>query len=106
MDSKNTNKYEDLGMTPHMYAAYNSHSNVAAFLVQKGADINAKDDDQSTALMYAAFSGSKATVELLIEKGADVNSKDNLGFTALDYSTMKSGGNTEIRDLIASHMNN
>lgn len=52
-------------------------------LLDKGAEVNAKDDDDITALMYAADCENDKIAELLISKGADINAKDNDGMTAL-----------------------
>ena len=46
------------------------------YLVEKGADINAKGRyDSLTVLHYAAGSGNLDLVKYLVEKGADVNAK-------------------------------
>ena len=52
-------------------------------LLDKGADVNAKDKDGETALMAAALRGHTEIVQFLLNKGADVNAKRNDGTTAL-----------------------
>jgi ankyrin repeat protein len=52
-------------------------------LLEKGADVESKDNDFQTLLSRVAVSGHEATVHLLLEKGADVESKDNDGQTPL-----------------------
>ena len=52
-------------------------------LLDKGANIDDKDNNGSTALTKAAFQGHKEIVELLLDKGANINEKDNYGSTAL-----------------------
>jgi ankyrin repeat protein len=52
-------------------------------LLEKGADVEAKDEDRWTALIKAAKGGYKAVVRLLLEKGVGVEAKDNHGRTAL-----------------------
>ncbi|HUU17636.1 MAG TPA: ankyrin repeat domain-containing protein [Sedimentisphaerales bacterium] len=42
-------------------------------LIEKGADVNAKDSSGRTPLHYAASEGYKEIIELLLENGADVN---------------------------------
>jgi ankyrin repeat protein len=52
-------------------------------LLERGADVNAKDDSGITPLHWAANNGNKAVAELLIAKGADVEAKNNDGRTPL-----------------------
>lgn len=53
-------------------------------LIQKGADVNSRDDRGRTPLMLAAEAGSVQTMNALVKKyKADVNAKDNSGQTAL-----------------------
>jgi ankyrin repeat protein len=51
-------------------------------LLDKGADINAKDND-FTLLMKAATEGYEKTSKLLIDKGAYIDAKTDEGSTAL-----------------------
>ena len=51
--------------------------------LDKGADVNKKDNDGMTPLNYAAVFGEKEIVELLLANGADVNVKDKDGVTPL-----------------------
>ena len=59
---------------------------VAALLIDKGADVNDKIAMGFTALHNAAGNGYYEIVELLIEKGADVNDKNDSGITPLDMA--------------------
>ncbi|KZL84696.1 ankyrin repeat protein [Colletotrichum incanum] len=56
---------------------------VVSFLIEKGADIEAKDEDGRTPLAVACKFGHDTTVRLLIERGADIETKDNNGMTPL-----------------------
>lgn len=56
---------------------------LAARLIDRGADVNATDYTGITALMYAVVCGLENTVKELIEAGADVAKKDNEGNTAI-----------------------
>ena len=47
-------------------------------LLEKGADLESKDDYGQTPLSWAAENGHEAVVKLLLEKGADLESKDRL----------------------------
>ena len=46
-------------------------------LLEKGADLEAKDSNRETALHKAAFRGYEAVVRLLLEKGADRKAKNS-----------------------------
>src|SRR5208337_5502443 len=52
-------------------------------LLDKGAEVNAKNDNGSTALMAASLQGHPEIVQALLAKGAEVNAKNNNGSTAL-----------------------
>jgi hypothetical protein len=52
-------------------------------LLEKGADVNAKNGSGATALMLAAGQGHQNVVRLLLDKGADVNAKDGQDTSAL-----------------------
>ena len=67
-------------------------------LIDKGADVNQKDEDGNTALMRASYWGYKEVVELLIRNGADVNQKDEDGNTALMRASC--GGRKEVVELL------
>jgi len=59
---------------------------ITSMLLEKGADITAKDGDRLTALHWTAKNGHEAVVRLLVEKGADVAAKDGNGRTALHWA--------------------
>jgi ankyrin repeat protein len=67
-------------------------------LIEKGADVNAKDNEGITALMYAVAFEHPEMVKLLIDAGADVNAKDNEGITALMVASFE--GYTDIVELL------
>jgi len=75
------------GSTPLIFAAIAGQAGVAKILIDKGADVKAKNNDGNTALHTAAFFCKAEVVALLIEKGADVNAKNSVGQTALDSVT-------------------
>ncbi len=63
------------GHTPLENAAINGQLKVAAFLLDHGADVNARG---GTALFAATGAGNRAMVEFLLAHGADVNAINNI----------------------------
>ena len=58
---------------------------VVKYLIDSGADVDAKDKKGKTALMRAAQQGSDKMVKALLRRGADARARDLRGRTALDY---------------------
>jgi len=57
---------------------------LAYLLIEKGADVNQKDEEGMTPLFSAAIHINHKLVEKIIELGADINAQDNEGNTALN----------------------
>jgi hypothetical protein len=74
------------GATSLMVLSYAGADQLVADLVQRGADLEACDDDGFTALMYAAKAGHGHVVGLLVRAGADVNRRDREGSTPLMFA--------------------
>jgi hypothetical protein len=88
------------GATPLMHAAAIGSLDAMRLLLDRGADVNAKNAAGATALMWAATDLAK--VRLLLDRGADVNVASSLGHTALELAAM-SDGSAEIVRLLLSH---
>ncbi len=73
-------------ITALMGVARNGNIDGVKFLVEKGADINIKDEYGATALLYAADKGHADIVKYLISKGADVHLRTKNGKTALSLA--------------------
>ncbi|MEE9499048.1 MAG: ankyrin repeat domain-containing protein, partial [Nitrospinaceae bacterium] len=83
-----------------MAALEEEHNDLAAFLLNRGADPKAKNSGSFTALMEAAMLGDFHLVRQLVELGADPHAIDNEGRTAL--MSVVAGGNLEAVDVILS----
>lgn len=97
------------GETALMLAVRNGHTDTVELLINKGADIEAKDEDGQTPLMFEAAWGDIETVKLLIDKGAAIEARDDDGNTPLmqaakQYRTeivkllLKKGADIEAKD--------
>jgi len=71
------------GKTPLHESILSNKPNCANVLIDKGADLNAKDTDGKTPLIWALENGQIEVAKLLIEKGAEVHAKNRYGYTPL-----------------------
>ncbi|KAI1445813.1 hypothetical protein F5Y02DRAFT_426408 [Annulohypoxylon stygium] len=106
LDLNQRDSYE--GRTPLSWAASNGQKITMKLLLEKGADIESKDNREEatirlllengakteskdneglTPLAQAAKKDHKALVKLLLEEGADVNSKDDYGKSVLSIAS-------------------
>ena len=67
-------------------ACAGGHLNSVQFLLQKGIDVDAKDQEGNTALMVACFRGFRDTARYLLEHGASVNTFNKSGMTPFSFS--------------------
>ncbi|HXW75301.1 MAG TPA: quinoprotein dehydrogenase-associated putative ABC transporter substrate-binding protein [Steroidobacteraceae bacterium] len=75
--------------TPLMLAAANDAQPLAKALIQKGADVNARNSGGVTALMMAAANGRIEMAALLVRAGANVKAQTERGDTALSIARAK-----------------
>ncbi len=86
VDAKN--KY---GMTPLHFAAKHAKLDCLEVLIKKGANVNARCNQQNTALHFIGSSekGTKAEkeicAEMLINAGTDIKAENEDGKTILDF---------------------
>ena len=70
------------------YAVVHGHLECVKNLVETGANINEKDDDDKTPLHYAAVGGRLECMEFLISNGSKIDEKDIYGRTPLYYAVL------------------
>ncbi len=70
--------------TPLAVATLYGQAEVAALLIESGADVNARNQDRNTALHGAAFLGQSEIFEMLMEAGADPQAKNAEGQIPFD----------------------
>ena len=87
------------GATPLMNAAALGSLETMRLLLDKGADINARNTGGATALMWAV--SDLAKVRLLVDRGADVNIVANGGRTALFLAALSDGSAETVKLLLA-----
>lgn len=68
-------------------------------LLNRGTELNIKNNDGNTALHLAALRGYIAIVKILLEKGVEINAKNNWGETALYLATSK-GDAATVQELL------
>ncbi|KAG2818434.1 hypothetical protein PC116_g15191 [Phytophthora cactorum] len=72
------------GWTPLLLASWGGHVDVVRYLLEHGADVDARDSGGSSQLRFAASEGRLEVVKLLVEVGsARVNQYDERGWTPL-----------------------
>jgi ankyrin repeat protein len=77
---------EEDGWTCLMTAALHGHLDICRLLIDKGAQVNAKDSRGYTPLHGAAFQGHIKIVCLLCDRGADIEARNQDGSRPLHYA--------------------
>lgn len=81
----------DEGGTPLHFAVKKGKPEMIKLLIEKGADVNAKDEQGDTPLFAAVCSYSEKIkplelMKILLDNGADIHARNNKGMTPLIYS--------------------
>ena len=72
--------------TPLATATLYGHIGLVKHLIERGADVNAKNFYDRTALMYAVEGRYQQIIALLLANGADINAQDKYGSTPLMWA--------------------
>lgn len=90
------------GESPLHAAIAEAHGDVAALIIDKGANVNARNMSQLTPLHFlGVYMHDRKLADLLIQHGADVNAKDQSGHTALEGAIR--AGNNEVAEVLRQH---
>ncbi|GIZ43951.1 hypothetical protein CKM354_000716000 [Cercospora kikuchii] len=80
---------DEQGITALHWAAINGHHALCHFLIQSGADVNAKGGDaQATPVLWASKRFNLPIVSLLLASGADPLIRDDQGYNLLHSATL------------------
>ncbi|KAK3638386.1 palmitoyltransferase akr1 [Elasticomyces elasticus] len=85
----NAKSIDEQGITALHWAAINGHHALCHFLIQSGADVNARGGDaQATPVLWASKRCHLQIVSLLLANGADPLLKDDQGYNLLHSATL------------------
>jgi len=90
-------------------AVFSSTLDIAAYLIESGADVNLTHGGNVTPLYFACSCGNLEMARLLISRGADLDIKDELGDSPIKMAAI--GNHLDIVDLLiaegadVSHIN-
>jgi len=73
-------------LTINLAAARSRLNEICRMLIERGIDVNAKQEGGFTPLQAAAQNGQLELIDLLLAYGADANVQNDKGETALDIA--------------------
>lgn len=88
------------GKTPLHLASESGNTPIMDFLLNQGADIEARDAGERTSLILAVDSGWPKAVKLLLDWGAEQDIHDLMGRTPRKIARGRVGGSREIQDYL------
>lgn len=94
-------------INPYTFAIEENLNHIAAYLINRGADVNSINNHGRSLLMLTAKENQLELCTLLLNQGAKVELKDNKGNTALEYACLSERGSIKQTDemikLLTSH---
>ena len=82
----------DRGWTPLLRAACNGEDKMVQLLLDKSADIEARNPTNGTPLIVACERHHDAVVDMLLINGADVHAEDDFGWKPIHRALVNKGG--------------
>ena len=95
----NVNRKYYFGRTELMLATQDGYVGTVEWLLNHGAEVDARDGCGWTALIWAANKGHAGIVKFLLGHGADMNAKNEDGRTAVDIAIKAGGGHARSVEL-------
>jgi ankyrin repeat protein len=92
---------KDLVHLPLHEAIIDKEADKVKSLLDKGADVEAKDKDEQTPLIYSSRLRNIEITKILLNHGVDVNARDHDGQTALMHASWN--GNVNIVELLLKY---
>jgi ankyrin repeat protein len=89
------------GFTPLNRAAYYGKLEAGQCLVDRGANVQVRDNDRDTPLMNTARGGYVEFARMLLERGAAIDAQNNYGYAALHFAIRR--GHTDVVALLLEH---
>jgi peptidoglycan/LPS O-acetylase OafA/YrhL len=89
-----------VGATPLSWASMRGDADVVRLLIERGANVNARNRDGSPPLLSAAFMGRADVAKILLSSGADINARNDQGTSALDATKVPAEYTRGLADLI------
>ena len=101
-DGVHVDTQDEYGHTALLFAAMKGHTDVATFLIEKNANINAADTlSKHSVLHWSAAGGHSDIVTALVNAGADINIRTIREMTPLMYAAGK--GHTDVVSILIAN---
>ena len=85
------------------YAVFKNKEDIVSYLLEKGANVDLKYNDDVTPLIAAIDLGYINIAKLLVERKADVNMQDKKGNTPLSKAVLYYKGDTSLIEMLLHH---
>jgi len=92
------------GGKPLYWSAFYGHEKIAAFLLEKGADVDARGIESATPLYEASFRGHTEVIKLLLEHKAEIEAVNRNGHSPL-YAAVSRGHEAVVQVLLEGGAN-